>query len=497
MADQVASSPSRVRRVEIAAVIALAAFAFVNALAWAIVLPLGDAPDEPTHFVVVAFELVHRSIPEVGVDDWAAMATVGADGVRSPLYSYSAQPGLSYIVSAAAIHLLAGDSDEPARYARFPGALWSGLFVLVTYAGTRRMMPSAPGVPLLASTVAAFWPQLTFVFSYVNNDGLTALASAALVASWWAGFRNGWRNRDAALTGVLAGLAFLNKPNGFPIAVAAGLVMVTTLSGEWGSRLRRLALAGGACLATSGWWYWIAYGRYGWDLFGEARADAVRESLGLVWRSGRFYGRSLFETAFEPFPRFGETWFAGTMRTAVGAFGHLTIALPSWAYWMTGILVGLAMAGAVFGLARLKPRPGREAWVHVVTVGLVPALMALSLYRSWAIDFQAQGRYLFPAMLPFVALVAYGLLSPWRGWPRSVAGFVATICFGTIMADAFVVTMLGAYRMTFGDFLSRSPVVASAWCAALLGGLALSLLAWMRLTRLETGSINAIPLEKR
>lgn len=488
MADQVASSSSRVRRVEIAAVIALAAFAFVNALAWAIVLPLGHGPDEPTHFVVVAFELVFRSIPEVGVDDWGAMATVAVDGVRSPLYSYAAQPGLSYMISAAAIHFLAGDSDEPARYARFPGALWCGLFVLVTYFGTTRMIPREPGVALLAASVAAFWPQLTFVFSYISNDGLTALVSAALIASWWAGFRNGWRHRDALITGVLAGLVLLNKPNGFPVAATAALVMIVSLSGTRISKLRRFVLAGVGCVATSGWWYWIAFRRYGWDVFGEARADAVRESLGLVWHSGRYFGKSLFATAFEPFPRFGETWFLGTLRTAVGAFGHLTIALPEWAYLLTGILTGLAVAGAIFGLSRLRLRAGREAWIHMITFGLIPAVMALSLYRSWAIDFQAQGRYLFPVMLPFVAMLAYGLLAPCRGWARSMAGFAVTVCFGAIMTNAFAVALLGAYRMTYGDFYEANPFVASTWCATLLAGLALSLLGWMRLARSDPES---------
>lgn len=472
------------KRIEWSVVVVLAALAFVNAICWAKVIPPGEAPDEAGHFEVVAFESVFGRIPEFGVDDYGAGTRLALDGYRTPYYAYSAQPGLAYIASAAAVRLLGELTAEPYLAARYPGAVWAALMTLVVFAGTRAMFPRESGAALLAAVFVTCWPQLTLVFSYTNNDGLTTLVCAAVVGHWHAGRAKGWRSRDVILLGFLAGLVLLNKPNGFLLAGASMLVLAAEVPGGWLRRARSIGLACGATLATAGWWYLEAHSRYGWDLFAAARAESLREGLGVEWASARHFGLGLFETVYGEFPLYGEPWIVGTLRSAVGVLGEMTVHLPRGSYALVGSLSVLGL----FGFALLTSHRGlrgengeRVDATRLVSLSLLPALLLLSLYRSWSFDYQAQGRYLFPAMLPFLAVVSWGLVGPLRGWWRGAAGLCVTVSLILLVTDTFVVRLLRMHDQTFGDFWSAHTGAAAMWVLTLIGGLAGSILYWLRL----------------
>lgn len=124
---------------------------------------------------------------------------------------------------------------------------------------------------------------------------------------------------------------------------------------------------------------------FGQGLFDPASYDAA---------SLRRYGFYLVVT-------FGNFW---------GDFGWLTLPLPLWAY----VLTALATLGAAIGLrwvGELLP----ERWQRQVLalLGLQAALVVAVTFlpmigRTW----QPQGRYLFPALVPWALFFVLG----WSGW---------------------------------------------------------------------------------
>jgi len=146
----------------------------------------------------------------------------------------------------------------------------------------------------------------------------------------------------------------------------------------------------------SGWWFVRNVGVYGWpDLFGLLQHDRVVvgqprwPGLGEQLESVRFFAYSLF-------------------RSFWAQFGWMAVVLDGRFYGL--FLLFLVLAGAGLGLFWRRERPrwpsaGRQGLALLVAaLGLV--LLEVVIYNLSFI--QAQGRYLYPAILPFALLTALG-----------------------------------------------------------------------------------------
>jgi hypothetical protein len=95
-------------------------------------------------------------------------------------------------------------------------------------------------------------------------------------------------------------------------------------------------------------------------------------------------------------------WFAHSFQTGFGKYGYFTISgsdtyyrLMKWSMIVFLVFLGGAVAFRGDTEGRL---------LALLVCGLALALVAASVHRSWTIDFQAQGRYLFP-ILPMIGVV--------------------------------------------------------------------------------------------
>lgn len=93
---------------------------------------------------------------------------------------------------------------------------------------------------------------------------------------------------------------------------------------------------------------------------------------------------------------------------------------------------GLA-AAAVLRLKKRRESPLEGRWLLLYALMAAAALitLGLSMYYSYAVDYQAQGRYLYPMLLPIALFTAKGL-----GWlirrlspaPAARAAWVGAFC---------------------------------------------------------------------
>jgi hypothetical protein len=98
----------------------------------------------------------------------------------------------------------------------------------------------------------------------------------------------------------------------------------------------------------------------------------------------------------------GHQWFKHSFVTGFGTYGYFTIAAPKIYY---ELVKWTALAFLIYLFLIIAMQGSMEnRLLALLSICLAIALMGASLYRSWTIDFQAQGRYLFP-ILPMLGIL--------------------------------------------------------------------------------------------
>lgn len=441
----------------------LAILAALNTTIWSLAIPPGQAPDESAHFSLAKFFADHGRVAEFGVDPGMGVtpATTSA-GAQVGYFSYAGQPQLPYVIAGLFVDMPTDSEWMDYRQARAPGALWMALTTMFAFLLGRRLTGS-PAIAAAIAAIVALWPQLTFVNAYVNQDAYTVMAGTGLMWSWWRGAQRDWDYDDAALTGLFIGLVVQGKLTGYPLLALSVVVLAATLRGGPRRVTTRVMTLLGTALAFCAWWLATAFDLYGLDVYASGRADQMARELAIVSGSARDNGFSIIEMIFE-----GD-WLITTTRSFVGTFGGMDVPISVWLYLLVGSVVVFGTIGSLMRLAstswaRVRGDAARS-WLIGCTLAPIVIMPLMSLLQSWLIDFQPQGRYLFPALVPLVVVIVLGLreFGDTRARRASIVGFgVAAIA--TANAVAYFDTIQVRYGVSLGDWWGRwQSIIVLAW----------------------------------
>ena len=416
------------------------AFYLAITLAYGVVNPLFEAPDEHWHFFTAVYIAENKALPvvEEEYDPWLSQEAaqpplyyiLGA-ALITPFDTSTAREevwlnpfGTQGIGNAAAlinrnqiIHTVAeqwpwAGTVLAAHLLRLFSTLLGLGTLLAIYHSAQLLWSNDSDKPLLATALVAFLPQFNFQHAVVSNDPLIIfLCSAALWQLIWL-----WQHPPTArrllLLGITIGLAALSKNAGVLLLFfAAGFLAIRVFKrgfAEWQKKVWRWGRQTAVyvvlpVLIIAGWLWWR-----NWQLYGDwtATSQFIRLAGG---DRGFTLGQVLAESG-------------GLWRSLFAVFGWFNLLAPAWVYWVWNVI---AVVG-LFGFLKKEIRDWRlieaenlqspisnllplllAGWVLAVYVGLV-----LFMLRTPA----AQGRLLFPAILPLALELAHGLAS-WRWQP--------------------------------------------------------------------------------
>ncbi|PID41319.1 MAG: hypothetical protein CR981_03680 [Proteobacteria bacterium] len=213
------------------------------------------------------------------------------------------------------------------------------------------------------------------------------------------------------LLGVMIGMLLLLKKNYYPFIVFfyvfLGWRLFVIKRTERGSFLLKLVMLTVMALMVAGFRISLDYYVNGLDrneklLEMEERLaqQAYKPSTPLDHKYGNLFQkargvplRDLIVT---------QNWFEKTLYSAFGVYGYTNIIASDGYYRIVSRAAALFMV--VVCLLVLLRGGLVDSLFLVGAVGLSVALVGVSLYHSWTMDFQPQGRYLFP-ILPMFAIV--------------------------------------------------------------------------------------------
>lgn len=427
----------------------LLALFVILALGYSVVIPLGEAPDEVSHFAYVRYLVEHHALP----------------GPNGAVLGESHQPPLYYLIEAAAtfwvpardLQVIAnpdfalGNSQTPnvllhPRAEAFPyqgialawhlarvlSILMGAVTVWATWRIANLLFPDSPTHALSAAALVAFLPGFISISSAVNNDNLIVMLSALGVLQTLRLANAPLDRRRAVGLGILLGLAALTKLSGLVLwPFSAVLVSWAAFRiGKFKTTVESLAVTFvPAALVASPWFLYntFTYGDpLGWPLILAAAPTRLEPMTMADWT------RTAGELVSSFWGRFGGLVH---LRLAEGAYSFLD------GLWVLSLLGWLVHAPNDL---RGQSVPGTRGLL--ATFGLFWVVM-LAAYVRWVQTVLGadQARQLFPG-LPLLAIVIIVGLSRLFGSRRWIPAGVVSLG-GPLLAASVLVYLSSVFAV--------------------------------------------------
>ncbi len=444
------------KRERIIFVIYLAAF-LLFASTLAVFQPVSDTPplyaNPPDEHARI---LIPRYICEYG-----RIPTGFEPEVRIPAYgfSYGLYNVFPYIVQGYVMwffHLFT-DSFRVLLYsARFVNVFFGLFMAVVVYKLGKRMFEDERFRWLFCFAVT-FLPQNLFLHTYINTDSCCMLSTAMMVYALVCCYKDGINGKNSLWMSAGIILCALSYYNAYGYILSCILLFVAyfitrkdgKLGYDWKAMLRWGILISCIVLIGIGWWFIRAYLVLDGDFLGLQTRVKMAETYAIE-AVNPLYTKSYQEKGYSLLEMFRENdTIRGAFYSFVGLYGSMAIMASRPMYWCYEIFFGLGIAGCflrIFSKRKNERIKGKELFFHLNMLFCMAMPLYLMIYYAYTMDYQHQGRYVLPALVPLMYYTVKGLeqLAGLRLkgalLPRKlVTAFVVIAAVGIFLTSAYMI----------------------------------------------------------
>lgn len=394
----------------------------IVAISMLIKQPFGNPPDEYNRYLIPAYIAEHGALPN-GYEE----------SIRIPGYgfSYAFQPILPYMVQGYTMRLmlLFTDSEAVLLYSARAVNLVFGLVTATFVLLLAKKWFSDKRIQYLFAFLVTFLPQSLFIHTYVNTDSCCMMSIAVILY----GLTKGLSERFSISTGICLSIGIilcaLSYYNAYGYILSCILLLVANyismnnsrISFDWKPFLKIGVFISVLVLLGISWWFIRSYMLYDGDVLGLKTRDylaslyaipSLHPDTRITWQS---QGYSLFDMLSE-----SEFMNLSTM-SFIGIYGPMTIVTSIWIYrfykllFVSGFVLCLILCfiKKEFPDVLYQKRPALRIFYHCNMIFCIFMPFILSAYYSWSTDYQPQGRYLLPALIPVCYYCIRGLQKAW------------------------------------------------------------------------------------
>lgn len=386
-------------------------------LAWMVSKPYNSAPDEAARYPLVEYIYQHGQLPlgdeaSIQIPQW---------GFSYAYYPFFLGPLLSALFMKIA-GVFTSDPFVLFSAARFTSALAAVVAVYFVMKLSRRLF----GRPYhwIMTAMVAFIPQFLFLGSYINNDIISVCGAVIILCAWVCGLQDGWNGKNSVLLAAGIIVTALSYYNAYGWILCSMILYLSSWLLQqkkepgWQKNMWKYGAVISAVVLTGISYFFIRNAiLYHGDFLGmrtltaageQNAADFLKPSLRATPKN-----QGLGLLSWLPH------WARMSCMSFVGVFGWLDVFCPDVFYWYYGLfaLLGAGLFACWLFSVFHKPKKPLEVLLLVclLACGVMPLL--LSLYYSYGVDYQPQGRYIYP-MLPALAVLmtqgAVWLLKKWK-----------------------------------------------------------------------------------
>lgn len=477
--------------------------ALLNAIAWGLITPLFQVPDEAGHVAYVQriaetgkpptgkFDVQHFSQEERHLVDairWKAVQrkkdirvpgtasyqknierTVSTSYDRSNRGGYTTDtnnPPLYYFANAVVYHLSPWTALPDRVHAmRLFSALLAAFTVLLVFLFLRELIPDTPWAWTVGALAVAFQPMFVFTASGVTSDCFLYLASAGIFYTLALAFRRGLTPRIGLGIGAFASLGILAKLN--MLGLAPGIIVGLAALVIRAPRERRGEAIDGALAAigmvlipvgiymvlnSTVWDRGLYFGRsgvpnpVGIEVPGGGGATTNATLSGGFDYMWQFYLPRLpgQDALFQGY-QVRHVWFNGF----IGQFGWLDTKFSGWVYDVAipVAMAILALAGRELYRVRsvIRARLGELLTYLTLIAGLLLLIAGVSyVARVGGATGYEQPRYLFPLLALYGGLIAIAARGAGKRYGPALGVFLVCVAVAH-SAAAMLLTLTRFY----------------------------------------------------
>ena len=412
-------------------------FIFLFLIMWAMATRATSGPDEAKKYDVCNYIATKDSLPD------------GRDpAIRNPVWgtSYGFTPLVSYIVSAVFLkiaYLFTEDVQLLYVAVRLTSVLCiTGMAAVVIKIG--HLLFEKTAVRWLFILLTTLLPQVLYLGSYLNNDAFALFTISIIIYAWVKGIRSQWDRTSCITLAVGIGLCALSYYNAYGYILCSiplfFLSWRSVMEKNQENTLRMWKMAGvivGISVLIAGWWFIRNGVIYQGDFLGLSTSNQCAEN----------YAQPEYKPSLRPNPEhlgwsfyemlISNEWIKISLMTFVGIMGTDGIPVMGKIYKMLWILIAGGYMGMLWKL--LKREKWKESKVlYIVFAFSIGIPIMLSFYHSYWIDFQPQGRYIMPMLIPFIYFSVEGIACILEKIPKKWENGCYGILDIGIIASAFL-----------------------------------------------------------
>lgn len=416
---------------------------FLKELAWLVVIPPQEAPDELAHYSYISSFYSRGNLPVLGVtwipkiveissqmnptltaeaqSNWRN-GTLKIDTPGDQLNWIAQHPPLYYFLLLPLFAVLpANNIFLSILLLRLTSLILGALTLFFAAKTLKNIIPKKPFVQMGVVSALAFLPMFSFMSAVVNNDNLVMFLSVVLfffLSDWPEKRRQ--QTRQAIKIGLVLGALALTKITSLPLFPVVALFLAYRYIHQKAERrtlIRSALIMFLLAAVVSGWWYVHNISQYRTP-FPELKA--VVELHPELLKENPYLANQFPEVMGTAQPKLGVLDFLGKdgflvqyFKNIWGVFGKSFIRLFDWQY----VMIVLFCLVGVIGLCwkRRGKMSGYEwalLWTIIIFSGAISAKL-FTIARDRGFLGAMHGRYFSPALLPMFYFL-------WSGWNRLI-----------------------------------------------------------------------------
>ena len=388
---------------------------FVCMSAFAIIQPFGDGPDEINRFKIVEYIYKYGSLPagdhpEVLLDGYGA--------------SYAFQPMLTYIIDGFLLRILSFMGPDLATrvlISRFVNVIF-GLLTAFYTRRLARLLFKKESVSWLFTLLVVFLPQNMFVHTYVNTDSMGLLSVAIILYAIFLGSRNDYSLSACLHMTVGVILCALSYYNCYGIILCGILAFLFAnfkkdafagkLFFDWKMFFKKGILISVLVLLGISWWFIRNAILYNGDFLAlEARQICAAQTCIEQYNP---FTRETYQRLGIPVLSmiFDTDFYILVSRSFIAMFGPMNIPTHYYIYTTFKRLIFLALICTLIPIKSSAMKAYsfvQKSFYNVIMLLALAIPVFLAIYYSYTWEYQPQGRYLLPMVIPFMYFITIGI----------------------------------------------------------------------------------------